>query len=62
MRNPDKINWDALSTNPAIFTYDYKSITERCEIYREGLMANRFHPKNFSKFIDWGFDEFNDWS
>jgi hypothetical protein len=25
----------------------------------EELMANRFHPKNFDKFVSWGFDEFN---
>ena len=34
-------------------------MTERYDIYKEGLVANRFHPKNFLRFKDWGFDEFN---
>jgi len=58
-RNLDKIDFDfnCLSNNPSIFEYDYKSMTERCDIYKEGLIANRFHPKNLSKFKEWGFDD-----
>ena len=56
-RNIDKIEWDWLSRNPSIFEYDYKSMTERCDIYKEELIANRFHPKNLSKFKEWGFDD-----
>jgi hypothetical protein len=25
----------------------------------EELIANRFHPKNMSKFVSWGFDDFH---
>jgi hypothetical protein len=24
----------------------------------EELIANRFHPRNFEKFVSWGFEEF----
>ena len=34
-RNLDKIYW--LSKNPAIFEYDYKSMTEKCDIYKEEI-------------------------
>ena len=53
-RNFDKIYWNNLSSNPSIFEYDYKSMTERCNSYKEELIANRFHPKNLHKFKDWG--------
>ena len=53
--NLDKVDWKWVSINPAIFTYDYSSMYKRCNIYREELMKTRFHPKNFSKFMDWGF-------
>ena len=56
-KNLDQIDWYRLSFNPSIFEYDYKSMTERCDIYKEELIANRFHPKNLSKFRDWGFDD-----
>jgi len=32
-------------------------MTERCDIYKEELIANRFHPMNLPKFKDWGFDD-----
>jgi hypothetical protein len=32
------------------------AISKRCNIYKEELLQNRFHPKNVSKFNDWGFD------
>jgi len=24
----------------------------------EELIANRFHPRNFDKFVSWGFEDF----
>ena len=54
-KNLDKIDWDRLSQNPSIFEYDYKSMTNRCDIYKEELIVNRFHPKNFPKFEEWGY-------
>ena len=56
--NIDKIHWEVLSLNLSILDeYDYKSMTERCDIYKEELIANRFHPMNFPKFKEWGFDD-----
>ena len=31
---------------------------ERINIFAEELIAHRFHPRNFDKFVSWGFDEF----
>ena len=56
-RNLDKINWMCLSKNPSIFEYDYKSMTKRCNIYEEELIAKRFHHDNYHKFEEWGFDD-----
>jgi len=39
---------------------DYNLITHRCNIYKEDLMSNRFHPQIFSKFGDGGFIEDGD--
>jgi hypothetical protein len=58
-QNLEKINWDCLSANPSIFEYDYDAMRLRMKPLAEELIANRFHPKNFDKFVSWGFDEFN---
>ena len=31
------------------------SNVQHLNIYKEELIANRFHPKNFPKFNDWGY-------
>jgi len=45
----DKINWDMLSTNPAIFEFVPKPFIEE-------LMQVCFHPNNLGKFEAWGFE------
>jgi ribosomal protein L24E len=57
-QNPEKIDWIILSFNPSIFEYDYDAMRLRMKPLAEELIANRFHPRNFDKFISWGFDEF----
>ena len=56
--NPEKIYWKRLSINPSIFEYDYQAMKDR--MYNsglfEGLMMNRFHPRNILKFEDWGHE------
>ena len=52
--------WNVLSANPAIFEYDYEAMKKRIGLYKEELVAKQFHPKNMSKFIGWGFEEFDD--
>jgi hypothetical protein len=41
-----------------VFDYDYKDMRLRMKPLAEELIANRFHPKNFNKFVAWGFEEF----
>jgi hypothetical protein len=60
--NQDNIYWSRLSTNPAIFEYDYKGMKDAMyKGIKEDLVKNRFHPKNISKFRDWGMDGFEDY-
>ena len=59
-QNQDKICWFAFSHNPSIFEYDYEAMRLRMKPMAEELMANRFHPRNFDKWIGWGFDEFRE--
>ena len=60
-KNQDKIDWTQLSANPSIFEYDYKGMKDAMyKGIKEDLVKNRFHPKNISKFRDWGMDGFED--
>ena len=59
-QNIDKINWCKLSYNPFIFEYDYEEMRNRINIYKEELVSKQFHPRNFDKFVSWGFEEFED--
>ena len=44
--------------NSSIFEYDYEEMKKRMNIVAEELIANRFHPRNFDKFVSWGFEDF----
>ena len=59
--NQDKINWYWLSSNTSIFQYDYDAMRERCSVFKEDLIKDRFHPRNLiaGKFKDWGIDGFD---
>ena len=55
--NRDKLNWERLSLNPSIFTYDYKHMTETTNVFKEELIAAVFHPRRFERYlIEFGFD------
>ena len=56
-QNQDKINWAILPRNLSIFEYDYEAMRLRMKPLAEQLIANRFHPRNFDKWLKWGFDE-----
>jgi hypothetical protein len=57
--NKDKINWNFLSLNQNIFEIDYDYLRDRLKnSFGEELMMNRFHPSNFEKWSNWGFDIF----
>ena len=58
--NIDEIYLSELSINPSIFEYDYEAMKKRLGLYKEELVAKQFHPKNMSKFVSWGFEEFAD--
>jgi len=58
-KNPDKITSDILFQSPHIFTYDYKQMKYNCLLFKDDLMKNRFHPRNISKFKDWGVNGFD---
>jgi len=57
-KNPQNINWSQLSSNPSIFELDYQFLNERIQYtFGAEFIAERFHPRNIPKFLDWGFDE-----
>ena len=49
-----------LGSNPGIFTTNYEFLTKRMVDtgIAEDIIMNRFNPKNMDKFVDWGYDEF----
>jgi hypothetical protein len=49
--NRDKLNWERLSLNPSIFTYDYKRVTETTNIFKEELIATVYHPRRFERYL-----------
>jgi len=52
------VDWNWLSRNPNIFTYDYKAIKDRMfGGIKEDLVKNRFAPKNIYKWKGWGLDD-----
>ena len=57
-RNIDEADEYQLSENPSIFEYDYEAMRNRMKPIAEEIMANRFHPRNFDKFVSWGFEDF----
>jgi hypothetical protein len=59
-KNQKLIDWNTIWANPAIVIYNYKPMEERCNLYKEELMMKMFHPRNYDKFVSWGFDEFKD--
>jgi len=62
-QNQDKIVWERLSENPAIFTYDYDKIREHMEStgIKDELIAYYYRPENIHKFVERGdlMEDFN---
>ena len=56
----DKVDWDALSKNPAIFMYDYEAMRTHFRPILQGVIQNRFHPKNIKYFAGWGHIDIDD--
>jgi hypothetical protein len=54
--NPEKINWNGLSKNPAIFELDYQKMKESKRELNEAIIAEAWHPKRIARWIEMGFD------
>jgi hypothetical protein len=56
-KNQHKINWTQLSTNPAIFQYNYSKLAlQRTNVLREELMMKTLHPKRIQYWLENGMD------
>ena len=57
-----KLNWSMLSScqGPFIFEYDYEAIQTYFRPILQGIIQNRFHPKNIKYFAGWGYNDFED--
>ncbi len=57
-----KIDWSMLSSShgPFIFEYDYEAIQTHFRLILQGIIQNRFHPKNIKYFAGWGYDDFEE--
>ena len=56
--NQDKIEWNGLSFNSSIFTYDYEKIKNNFEDLGEEIIAKALHPKRIFRLIEeYGEDE-----
>ena len=53
-QHPNRIDWYNLTTNPAIFQYDYAQMQKDNEAFRRELLACCMHPKNAKKLEGWG--------
>jgi hypothetical protein len=50
--NQDKIDYDQLSENPAIFTYDYNLIKENFKELGEEIIIKSLHPKRLLRLME----------
>jgi hypothetical protein len=56
--NQDEIDWNVLSANPSIFTYDYEKIKMNFEELGQEIVAKALHPKRIFRLIkEYGEDE-----
>jgi hypothetical protein len=60
-KNPHKIFWPYLSSNPGIFTYDYEHMRNSNLDLKEEIIAKALHPKRIFRLIEeYGEDEIYD--
>ncbi len=56
--NPNKVRWDLLSFNSAIFTYDYELI-KKTNMEKNACV---YHPRSIEKYInEYGIDALDDY-
>jgi hypothetical protein len=57
-RNKDKIDYEMLSKNPSIFTYDYEKMKNSNTNLKEEIIAAALNPKRIFRMIaEYGEDE-----
>ena len=50
--NPEKIDWNMISSNPSIFTYDYELIHENFKELGEEIIHKALHPKRMLRLME----------
>lgn len=55
------IDWVAFSSNPSIFTLDYRQMMINFEPYAEEIIAKALHPKRMIRYMEQYNFEFEDW-
>ena len=50
--NQNKINWNYLSTNPAIFTYDYEAIKSKNHELNQEIIEKSLHPQRMLRLMN----------
>jgi hypothetical protein len=57
-KNQDKINWDWLSQNPAIFVLDRDAMRQQIDNgFAEEIIATVLHPRHFARNLElYGYD------
>ena len=55
-KNPEKINWSELSSNPSMFIkkINYKFLKDKMDIIREELIIKCMHPRRLQRWIEMG--------
>ena len=57
-RKENKIKWEFISLNSAIFTYDYEKIRENRKELNEEIIIKALHPKRMLRLMEiYGEDE-----
>ena len=52
LQNQDKIDWDSIYKNPAIFGIDYKEMEMRMNIIKEELISVALHPDRIAHLFE----------
>lgn len=55
--NIDNVNWNSLSMNPFIYTYDYEQMKKNMDTLREELIKKALHPTRVINWIELDCDD-----
>jgi hypothetical protein len=54
--NQDKINYDAFSSNPNIFTYNYKKMKLIKKNINEAIIKEMYKPERIQKYLECNYN------